>query len=81
MKEMMEGRAKQQLTPVRVAPKPPSVTGFPGPAVAPYPVAGPTAAPANSWGMPISPTSYPATSNLPHPINPMGMPTRPPTYR
>ena len=81
MKEMMEGKAKQQLTPIRAAPKPPSVSGFPGPRVAPYPVSGPSPAPANSWGMPISPNGYPAAPNLPYPINPTGMPNGPSTYR
>ena len=78
---MIEGKAKQQLTPIRAAPKPPNVPGFPGPAVALYQVSGPSPAPPNSWGMPISPNGYPSAANLPYPINPTGMPTRPPTYR
>jgi len=50
--------------------------------IAPYPVSGPAAAPANSWGMPVSPTGYPpVAANLPYPINPTRMPYGPPSYR
>ena len=76
MKEIIEGKAKQ-LTPIRAAPRPP---GAPGQR-APYPVSGPSAAPANSWGMPVSPTGYSQqTANLPYPLNPVGLPAIPP-YR
>jgi hypothetical protein len=82
MKEIIEGKTKQ-LTPIRAAPRPPP--NGPVRAAAPYPVSGPSAAPANSWGMPISPTGYPpaAPANLPYPLHPNGMPVMPtgPPYR